>query len=120
MVGWALWEAGPRPAGPGLVGEAGAEPAGGRQGAALPTDTFEFQAPFPSPQMRHFVQSSQGLCELATIFILLLGPRRLVPGHTGSGYKRWSQAVWPKFKACPSSPTGLDLVQARPDALGHT
>ena len=58
--------------------------------------------------------------ELATIFILLLGPRRLVPGHTGSGDKRWSQAVWPKFKACPSSPTGLDLVQARTDALGHT
>ena len=58
MVGWALWEAGPRPAGPGLVGEAGAEPAGGQQGTALPTDTSELQALFPSPQMRHFVQSS--------------------------------------------------------------
>lgn len=117
MVGWALREAGPGPAGPGLVGKAGAEAAGSRRGVALPTDTFQLQAPFPGPWTRHFIQSLQGLCELAAIFILPLGPRRLVPGHTGCGYKRWSQAVWPKCKACPPSPAALDPVQARTDAL---
>ena len=101
------------------MGEAGAEVSSGKKRSPR---ILLSTSPIPSTLMHHFIQSSQGLCELDTIFIPLLGPRRLrtlVPGHTGCGYKRWSQAVWLTPKARPPGHPALDLVQARGDALGH-
>lgn len=59
----------------------------------------------------HLIQWSQGSCELDIIFIPILGPRRLgrlVPGHTGCGYRgeaqTWPQTVQSKLKDPTSRP----------------
>lgn len=92
-------------------------------------DTSEYHPPRTGPCQgfnASLHSNVTGRCELDAIFTPILEPRRLrklIPGHRGCGYKKWSQdwlqVAWPKPRRPASRPAALDEGQAGGEALGH-